>query len=150
MPRIYCVNSDCVSCTDGECTRDFISIGNNDCDICEDYENYRDTAEYKNEFFMCVKAKDGRTAKALKKGKLIKYNGINFYTTDDDRRPDFMTVTDIRTGLRISFNMLKDEKWWQRYLEQSKKHPDVQTYPLAEWNENSREYIIKESECDAE
>ena len=31
-------------------------------------------------------------------------------------------------------------------LEKSKEQPDVQTYPLAEWDERSQEYIIKESE----
>lgn len=146
MPRVYCANSDCIGCVDGECIRDFISIGDNECDICEDYESYRETAEYQHEFFMCVKAKDGRTAKAVKKGKLIEYKGVVFYTTDNDRRPDFMDVTDKKTGLRISFALLQDEKWWQRYLEASKIRPDVQSYPLAEWDERSRKYIIKESE----
>lgn len=144
MPRVYCANTECTGCVDGECIRDFITIGENDDCICEDYENYSETAEYQHKFYMCVKAKDGRTAKALKKGKPIEYNGVIFYTTDDDRRPGFMTVTDTKTGLGISFVMLQDEKWWQMYLEQTKIRPDVQSYPLAEWDEQSREYIIKE------
>ncbi|MEE1303119.1 MAG: hypothetical protein UHD64_10090 [Bacteroidales bacterium] len=150
MPRVYCANSDCISCENNECIRDFISIGDNECDICEDYEKYNETADYQHEFFVCVKAKDGRTAKAVKKGKLIEYKGVAFYTTDDDRKPDFMMVTDVRTGLGINFSMLQVEKWWQMYLEKSKEQPDVQTYPLAEWDERSREYIIKESEVQGE
>lgn len=150
MPKVYCTNSECTGYVDGECIKDYISIGDNEYDICEDYECYRETAEYQHEFFICVKAKDGRTAKAVKEGKLIEYKGVAFYTTDDDRRPDFMNVTDIRTGLGMSFAMLQDEKWWQMYLKQSKKQPDVQTYPLAEWDERSRAYIIKEGEVQGE
>lgn len=146
MPKVYCTNSECTGYVYGECIKDYISIGDNECDICEDYEKYNETADYQHEFLKCVRAKDGRTAKAVAKGKPIEYNGVIFYTTDDDRRPDFMFVTDVRTGLAIHFGMLQDEKWWQMYLEKSKEQPDVQTYPLAEWDERSRAYIIKEGE----
>ena len=148
--KVYCNNTECTGYVDGECTRDFINIGDNECDVCEDYEHYSETADYQHEFYICVKAKDGRKAKAVKKGKPIEINGVIFYTTDDDRRTDFMMVTDVKTGLIINFSMLQVDKWWQMYLEESQKQPDVRSCPLAEWDERSREYIIKESEVQGE
>ena len=150
MPRVYCNNTECTGYVDGECIKDYISIGDNECDVCEEYEKYNETADYQHEFYKCVRAKDGRIAKAVAKGKPIEYNGVIFYTTDDDRRPDFMMVTDVKTGMGIHFAILQDENWWQSYLGEVQKHPDVQGYPLAEWDEQSREYIIKESEVQGE
>ena len=44
MPKVYCTNSECTGYVDGECIKDYISIGDNEYDICEDYECYRETA----------------------------------------------------------------------------------------------------------
>lgn len=142
MPKIFCANTDCTGCKDYLCIREFISIGENEDGVCEDYEYYLDTAEYQTEFYICVKAKGGKRAKAIKKGKQIQYNGVIFYTTEKD----ITTVTDSVTGLLGTFAALQDPEMWKKYLEIKKTTPNVQTLPLAEWDEKSREYIIVDSE----
>ena len=144
MTKVFCTNTDCVSCEDYNCTKEFISIGDNEEFICQDYQNYRDTAEYQDEFYIAVKTKDGKKAKAVKKGKKIECNGVIFYTTEKDITSESIMVTDKKTGLLCRLDMLQKPAMWEKYLEISKTTPNVQTLPLAEWNEKSREYIIKD------
>ena len=146
MPKIFCANTDCTGCKDYLCIREFISIGENEDGVCENYECYLDTVEYQNEFYICVKAKGGKIAKALRKGKQIQYNGAIFYTTDKDTTPEYMTVTDAYTGKAGLLASLQKPNLWEKYLEIKKTTPNVQTLPLAEWDEKSREYIIVDSE----
>lgn len=146
MTKVYCTNTDCVSCEDYICTKEFISIGDNEESICQDYQRYLDTAEYQDEFYICVKTKDGKKAKAVKKGKKIILNDVVFYTYDDDRKPEYMRITDVKTGLAGSYAMLQDPKSWGKYLDIVKTTPNVQDLPLAEWNEKRHGYIIKDGD----
>lgn len=150
MIRVSCKNTECTGYKDGYCEREVITIGDNEEFICEDYQHYSKTAQYQNPYFICVKSKDNKVAKALKQGKRIEFKGYIFFTEDDDRRPEVLTVTEQKTGLKVGFfEMLKDDDVWEKFIEIVNKNPDVSDYPLAEWDDWSRKYVLKEGNGDS-
>lgn len=140
MTRVYCTNVECLHNDGCMCSLDTISVGDDYGFGCDDYEDYLDKPEYQTEFFIRVKAVDGKEAKAFRCGKKIEYCGYVFYTTDNEKTTD-ITVTEERTGMGCGyFERLKDPKWFKRFEEACKKISDVEDLPLTEYNSKTRKY----------
>lgn len=145
MLKVYCSNSDCTGYDCGLCNREYICIGNNEEEICEQYENYLTTGKYEHEYYISVKTKDGTIAKGLKKGMKIEYNGFIFFTQSDYRHPQDFVVTEKISGYNCGyFERLKEPERWEQFLKLVKNIKNVEDYPLAKYDGKSRQWIIKE------
>ena len=67
MPTIWCYMENCRYLKNNECTAQMVEI--DDDGSCSTFEDYLQTAEYQNEYYIAVKAQNGKPARALKKGK---------------------------------------------------------------------------------
>ena len=151
MKKVYCTNKDCTGCENSVCIRSCILIGESGMDaVCENYECYSDTKEYQDEYFIAVKAKGGKIAKVKKQGKRIEYKGFVFYTENDFRYPELATVTEERTGFHCGYfqNLIEDCDIWESFIEAAKTQKDVQSFPLAVWDEKCREYVIVDGDTE--
>lgn len=143
MTKVYCSNYDCKHCdTEGCCTLDIVAVGDDYEYGCDDYSAYYDSPEYGEKYYKAVFTVDKVKAKAEAYGKKIEYNGRTFYTGDKVTEDDDFFVTDERTGLAIKFSYLK--KHWVTYLEVEKQYPDVDTLPLAVFDEKRRKFKLVE------
>lgn len=143
--RVFCTNNDCIHEKCGECTKETITVSEIYDEGCEDFFHYFDTDEYNNCYYKAVKTKDGKQAKTkVYRGKRIEYNEYVFYTDArviDDK--DFC-VTEARTGFGVgNFDKLKTPSIWKLFVEREKGIPNVETLPLAEWNNGGYEIVEK-------
>lgn len=152
MSKVWCNNRDCVWCDGIQCCAEQICIDDSYEYGCETYLDYRDTDEYLEEYYKCVKTIKELTegeiyvAKAKAYGKRIEYNGYVFYT-ESHPRTDETFVTEERTGYYLgSLEQLKtDENRWKTFEQRAKEIPSVDTLPLAEWD-GQRHYVIVKGE----
>lgn len=150
MPLVQCQHINCIYCdvnNDFECKAPAITIGD-DWDVqCSAYENYQDTDEYRNEFFIAVETKNGESARVkVYCGKRIEYKGRMFYTYGRTDNPDSCFLTDAETGRGVgSYSLLLER--FDRICEQAAKHPKVETLPEAEWTSGGYE-LAKEDHHD--
>lgn len=151
MTTVFCNNEDCIHCDDYNytCKLQSIRIGDDIYAGCEDYEGFINTKEYQTQYYKAVWAFDGNkkiAAKAISHGKRIEYNGYVFYTEGKVTNSDFYSVTDERTGCMCGqFFKLKDTTRWERFVEYSKKFPDVASLPLAIFKDGNYK-IVKEED----
>ena len=141
---VFCNNDDCIHEKCGQCTKEAVMIGEIYDGGCGDFYHYIDTDEYDNIYYKAVKTKDCKHAKTkVYRGKRIEYNGYVFYTEGrviDDR----FYVTEARTGYFIGeFSSLKSPSRWELFVKREKEIPNVETLPLAEWNDGGYEIIEK-------
>ncbi len=147
MTRVYCLNVDCayLDSDTGLCGCSCITIGDEYECGCENYEPYNESPDYQEEFYIAVYAENKVKARAKAKGKKIIYEEREFFTRDTILASDFFNVTDKRTGLAVGFSYLKSH--WEKYLEAEKNYPDVETLPLAVFDEHSQKYkLVEEKE----
>ena len=153
MAQVFCGFYNCINNKGGLCDREQIFIGDYsniyDEPPCSSYSSYLDTPEYQTEYYIAVKMEKGKRGKAtkcgkaIKKGKQIEYNGYTFFTSDKTNDDDDFEVTEKRTGYQCGiFKKLKDN--WELFLKTQSIVPNVEDYPLCEYNEKSRQYEPKE------
>ena len=110
------------------------------------YREYQ--LQYKAEYFIAVNTKDKRRGRAAKRGKKITINGIEFFTDSPPLEGEnAIYITHARTGLACGTVELV-KKHWEQFIKAQEKVADINTLPLAEYDEKSRKYLIKEvSQC---
>lgn len=122
---VYCSNADCIHCADAECTKMDIRVG---CDFeygCEDYSNYMGAAEYQNEYYKCVRGKDGNVYKFKCKGKRVEYRDLILYTSDF---PSGESYIEEKTGYWLgNLKVVKDK--YEKIVETIKGMPNVRELP---------------------
>lgn len=148
MKKVFCEFYDCMYNKSGLCDKETICIGCYE-PPCSSYFSYLNTPEYQTEYYIAVKIKKGKrgkvigNGKAIKKGKRIEYNGYTFFTSDKTNDDDDFEITEKRTGYFCgTFKMLKDR--WESFLKILPDIPNVEDYPLCEFNEKSMQYEPKE------
>lgn len=148
MAQVFCEFDDCTHNKSGLCDREAIFIGDYE-PPCSSYFSYLDTDEYQTEYYIAVKMENGkrgkgiRNGKAIKKGKQIEYNGYTFFTSDRTDVDEDFGITEKRTGYHCgTFKTLKDH--WELFLKTQSLVPNVEDYPLCEYNEKSGQYEPKE------
>lgn len=146
MPSVWCYNEECKYLKGNECMADMIEL--DEYDACGTFENYKDDKEYKAEYFIAVNTKDKRHGRAAKRGKKITINGIEFFTDSPPLEGEnAIYITHARTGLTCGTVELV-KKHWEQFIKAQEKVADINTLPLAEYDEKSRKYLIKEvSQC---
>ncbi len=146
MPSVWCYNEECKYLKSNECMADMIEL--DEYDACSTFENYKDDKEYKAEYFIAVNTKDKRRGRAAKRGKKITINGIEFFTDSPPLEGEnAIYITHARTGLACGTVELV-KKHWEQFIKAQEKVADINTLPLAEYDEKSRKYLIKEvSQC---
>lgn len=145
MTKVYCYNNDCVyldTCS-GLCNAGVVSIGDGFEGGCDTFVPYYNNAEYGEKFFIAVGERGKASMKAVRYGKRIEYNGRTFYTTDRITDDGIYGLTDKRTGLYVA-KMYQLEGRWERFLELEKNLPDVESYPLAEYDKSGKYKIVEE------
>ena len=126
MSRVYCSNVDCIHCADAECTKvDSICVGWGCKHGCEDYCSYISTAEYQNEYYKCVRGKDGNVYKLKCKGKRVEYKDLILYTSDS---PPGESYTERKTGYWLSDLKFVNDKY-EKIVETIKGMPNVLELP---------------------
>lgn len=146
MPSVWCYNEECKYLKDNECMADMIEL--DEYGACGTFENYKDDKEYKAEYFIAVNTKDKRHGRAAKRGKKITINGIEFFTDSPPLEGEnAIYITHARTGLACGTVELV-KKHWEQFIKAQEKVADINTLPLAEYDEKTRKYLIKEvSQC---
>ena len=141
---VFCNNDDCIHEKCGQCTKEAVRIGEIYDGGCEVFSHYIDTDEYDNIYYKAVKTKDSKRAKTkVYRGKRIEYNGYVFYT-EGRVIDDSFCVTEARPGYFIGeFSSLKIPSRWEFFVKREKEIPNVETLPLAEWNDGGYEIIEK-------
>lgn len=142
---VFCTNHDCIHEKNGECTKEIITVSDLYDEGCEEFEHYFDTEEYNNRYYKAVRTKDGKTAKSkVWRGKRIEYNGYVFFTDERATEDRDFFVTEARMGMSAGgFDKLKEPSRWKIFVEREKSFPDVETLPLAEWNDGGYEIVEK-------
>ena len=75
---VFCDTYDCLYEKNGQCTRNRMWVEDG---VCTDFEDYKETKEYKNSYYKAVKIEEGIVAKQLcDRGKVFEYQGLTFYT----------------------------------------------------------------------
>lgn len=146
MPSVWCYNEECKYLKDNECMADMIEL--DEYGACGTFENYKDDKEYKAEYFIAVNTKDKRHGRAAKRGKKITINGNEFFTDSPTLEGEnAIYITHARTGLACGTVELV-KKHWEQFIKAQEKVADINTLPLAEYDEKTRKYLIKEvSQC---
>ena len=149
MTYVTCEHTDCVHCNtkDFHCEKECVLFSEEYDEGCSEYESYLDGDDYSEKYFICVRTKDGKSAKAVKpRGKRIEYKGRVFFTSERVSDDEGYGITDAETGLHVgTFALLEDR--FDRILERAEKYPKVESLPLAEWCNGG--YVIVEEKSDA-
>lgn len=98
---VYCYRKECKYYKDVMCCLDAIDI--NYDGTCDDFEHFRNAPEYKQKYWIAkINIKTGKQTKALRYGKKVIIDGIDFYTHDDTRLSDKMIcLIHARTGRAV-------------------------------------------------
>lgn len=138
MVNVICNQTDCIYNNGNECTKENITLDFG----CEDYADYLDTAEYQEEYFIRVKACDGKEAKAVQRGKKIVFRGFTFYTRDHLKKSEIVIITEMRTGFNCGdFERLKNEpERWEKFISAVHKISDCANLPLTEYDVTTKQY----------
>jgi len=144
MTRVNCFNCDCVhfDSDTGVCNCSCIAIGDEYECGCDEYKPFYESHDYQEDFYIAVLTKNKVRARAKVKGNKIIYKEREFFTRDKISESGTFIVTDKRTGLSVGFLYLKEH--WEQYLEIEKDYPDVETLPLAVYDEESGKYKLVE------
>lgn len=135
MTTINCNLNDCIYCEKSICTKDKVSFFNE----CNDYDNYKNSFDYQDEYWMRIGNINARTHK---RGRKIIINGIDFYTSDDMRENELnIYVTDARTGIGCG-NVKALKKNFEKYKGDIKKYSDVVDLPIAKYDYHKCKYIL--------
>lgn len=123
--KVLCDMVDCIhnglEAGDYKCQCESINMSDEEC---ETYQSFRETTKYQEPFYKSLEGESiglpaGRY-KLAAKGKRILYNGLEFFTQDDTRLPDYrIIVTEKTTG---SYGCLLEVK----------EHPDQVAKMIAE------------------
>lgn len=144
MPEVWCYFDECIYCKADRCTAEIVEI--NDEGVCDGYQSFLNTPEYRHKYYIAVKDINQKPAKALRQGKLIEINGVKFYTQSNPYVPEkYTNLTHERTGYAVgTVTFLRAH--FDLFLKRQESAPNVDTFPLAEWDENKRAYIcVKEA-----
>ena len=150
MIFVSCQYTDCIHCDmrDYHCTKDYITIGEEFENGCNDFEPYYNSAEYYEKYYKCVETKTGELGKCIFSGKRIEYNGMVFFTSERVTEYKECCLTEARTGYGVG--MYRDlENRFQKICELAEKYPNVDTLPLAEWDYGGY-VLVKEGGNNAE
>ena len=141
MPEIWCQQEDCKNLHCDRCTAKMIEI--DDDGTCSTFEDYRETPEYQEEFFKAVRTHDGEPGRVKCKGKRITVNGVDFYTQSSPNCSlEHITVTHAFSGFFCG-NLKELQEQWSEFMKTNAPTTDVHSFPIAEFDEESREYFIK-------
>ncbi len=148
---VFCENIKCIYCDqkNWECSREIIRVGECYPDGCEDFISYTDTAEYRESYFACIR-EGGFTAKAEKRGKLIRIAELCFYTSDRIRTDLECYLTEEKTGYMVGTlrELVENPDRLEQIREKVKELPDVKTFPLAVWEKTDKlfgHYVLVET-----
>lgn len=148
MSQVLCGVEDCRYINGEICTACMIELG--DDGICMSVENYLDNAEYQVEYYIAVKAFDGKQGRARKSGKEIVINGEIFYTKDSPCSDEEHTyVTHSRTGYLCG--TVKDVKeHFDEFMRRQSHVKDVNCLPLVEFDDMKRRYFYVDEQIDVD
>lgn len=148
---VCCENDKCIYCDQEwyQCTREIIRVGENQPYGCLDYLPYTDMAEYREPYFIIVRADGDLIVKLEKRGKLIRLGDLCFYTSDRIHVGLECYLTEERTGRSAGTlrELVEKPERLEQIKEKLKEFPDVQTFPLAVWEktgEISGHYVLVE------
>jgi len=114
-----------------------------DDNTCSTFEDYTQDKAYQDKYYIAIKMFDGKAARALKKGKKIIINGVNFFTDCPPLADDSSTyITHELSGLACG-TIEHIKKHWDYFKENQANLQDVATLPLAEYDEKQRKYVYK-------
>lgn len=145
MTFVTCENLDCIHCdaTDYHCTKTYIRVGDGfDCG-CNDLEPYYNSPDYGEKYHKCVKTKSGEIGKCVCYGKRIEYRGRVFFTSERVTEDGYYILTDAETGYNSGIYS-KLEQRFDALCEKAKSIPNVESLPLAEWD-NGGYILVKEA-----
>ena len=124
---------------DFHCTKLSIFVGDGfDCG-CRDLDPYYNSAEYGEKYYKCVKTKNGELGKCVSYGKRIEYRGRVFYTFDRITDYGEYRLTDAETGYYVCMHNQLEQRF-DAICEKAKSIPNVESLPLAEWDNGG--YIL--------
>lgn len=146
MTFVSCHNTECIHCDmkDYHCTKTSIAVGEHFDGGCIDLEPYYNSEDYSHKYYICVKTKSGELAKAVKYGKRIEYNDRVFLTTERITEYRECNLTDAVTGYGVGMYRNLEERF-PAICEKAKSVPNVETLPLAEWD-NGGYILVKEDQ----
>ena len=141
MPKIWCYMENCKYLNCNECTASMVEIDEDN--TCATFEDYTQDAAYQSEYYIAVKACDGKVARALRKGKKITINEVDFFTDSPPLADDSSTyLTHGRSGFACStVEFIKNH--WEQFTKSQAYTQDVNILPLAEYDEKQRKYVYK-------
>lgn len=145
MTLVSCGNTECIHCdmTDFHCTKSYISVGDGfDCG-CNDLEPYYNQPDFCVKYYKCVKTKNGELGKCKCYGKRIEFNGRVFFTSDRITDDGSYQLTEAVTGYAVGMFKQLDQRFC-KMCEIAESIPNVETLPLAEWDNDG--YILVEGE----
>lgn len=139
---VFCDTYDCLYEKNGQCTKSQIFVEDG---VCDDFEDYQETEDYKNSYYEAIKTEKGMVAKRLCEiGKLVEYQGLTFYTKDKVVENDYdIWLTEQTTGLGVKLERVRENL--DMVLMVVQNAPKLETLPLAIKDENG-EWKIVESE----
>lgn len=148
---IYCFNEQCrFHDRFDRCRAESVVIYAGECDT---FEDYMDTAEYSEKYYICVAIENGGRkkvqAKAVKHGKRLEINNHVFYT---DSPPDLdehrIYLTHGRTGRSCgTVAYIKDRFEDFLRIEEKTRYKDVSSLPLAEFDDKERRYFLVDEQA---
>lgn len=141
MPSIWCYMENCKYLKCNECMADMVEI--DDDNTCATFEDYTQDKAYQDKYYIAIKMFDGKAARALKKGKKIIINGVNFFTDCPPLADDNSTyITHELSGLACgTIELIK--KHWEDFIKEIPNVQKVSTLPIAEYDEKQRKYVYK-------
>ena len=138
--NIFCRVDDCRYFENGFCKRGDISI---DEDLmCEDYESYLDTEEWKKPFWKRMLDKDNNCiCRVQYYGKEIEYNGRKFFA---ETKSEYAYLTDELTGMGSgTIEFIKNN--FDKVLEAvNRVEIPLQELPVATYDEKKRVFIYED------
>ena len=144
MPTIWCYNEHCIHCKNDNCIANVVEV--NEDGECDTFENYLDTEEYRQKFYIAVKTENGICAKAVKYGKKLDINGVTFYTqSPPNESEEYIRITHGRTGYRcLTVSAVKAK--FDLFIKRQEQVQSVHELPLAEYDARNREYYLVNEE----